>query len=335
MTEQKAVISIKNLKVNFNTYQGVAQVLNNISFDVYEKEVLGLVGETGCGKSVTALSILRLIDYPGEIIDGEIWFHGQDLLTLSRSEMMHIRGNRIAMIFQDPTTYLNPVYTIGNQIGEVIKIHQHIKAKKEIEERIIKVLELVRMPDPEKIIKLYPHELSGGMKQRCMIATALSCNPELLIADEATTNLDVTIQAKVLKLMMDLRSETNASMIIITHDMGVVAETCDRVAVMYAGDIVEESDVFSLFDKPMHPYTIGLLDAIPKLQEDDDKDLTTIVGTVPSLINIGPGCRFHPRCTYSTEKCQAEKPRNILVGPKHFSACHYIDKVRQERYGGG
>jgi oligopeptide/dipeptide ABC transporter ATP-binding protein len=334
MTEQKVILSIRNLKVNFNTYKGVAQVLNNISLDVYEREVLGLVGETGCGKSVTALSILRLIDYPGEIIEGEILFHNQDLLLLSNDEMRRIRGNRIAMIFQDPTTYLNPVYTIGDQIGEAIKIHQSINSKKQIEEGVIKVLKLVRMSDPEKVVKLYPHELSGGMKQRCMIATALSCNPELLIADEATTNLDVTIQAKVLQLMMELKNLTNASMIIITHDMGVVAETCDRVAVMYAGDIVEESDVFSLFDKPMHPYTIGLLEAIPKLHEEIDQELTTITGTVPSLINIGPGCRFHPRCTYSTEKCLIEKPEKMPIGPRHFSACHHLDKVRQNKYDG-
>jgi len=345
MTEQEPLVSIRNLRVNFNTYQGVVKVLNGIDLDIHEREVIGLVGETGCGKSVTSLAILRLIDYPGEIVEGEVWFQGNNLLELSEEEMRDIRGNRIAMIFQDPTTYLNPVFNIGDQIAEAIALHQrHLFVGREAErsspfrrsgfdqavkERVIQVLQLVRMPDPEKVMRQYPHELSGGMKQRCMIAIGLSCNPDLLIADEATTNLDVTIQAKVLDLMVALRAETGASMVMITHDMGVVAETCDRVAVMYAGDIVEEADVISLFDRPSHPYTMGLLEAIPKLHYEEDEELRTIRGTVPNLIDPPPGCRFHPRCLHATEICQQEKPRRTRLGPSHFVACHHVHEIHR------
>lgn len=344
MKDQGTLLSIRDLQVNFNTYQGVVKVLNNIDLDVYEREVLGLVGETGCGKSVTALAVLRLIDYPGEIVAGGIWFQDQNLLELREEQMRDIRGNRIAMIFQDPTTYLNPVFNIGDQIAEAIKLHQKHLAQgvakrsfpfrrngfgQAIRERVINVLELVRMPDPDKVMKQYPHELSGGMKQRCMIAIALSCNPDLLIADEATTNLDVTIQAKVLDLMVELRAETGASMIMITHDMGVVAETCDRVAVMYAGDIVEEADVISLFDRPSHPYTMGLLEAIPNIHSTEIGELKTIRGLVPNLIDPPPGCRFHPRCSYATERCRQEKPRKTKLGPDHFVACHHLHEIHR------
>ncbi len=285
-----------------------------------------------------------MIDYPGEIVEGEIRFENEDLRALSEQEMRDIRGNRIAMIFQDPTTYLNPVFTIGDQIAEAIKLHQrHLGdgasggssrfrrrgIDDAVNQRVVEVLELVRMPDPEKIMKQYPHELSGGMKQRCMIAIALSCNPSLLIADEATTNLDVTIQARVLDLMMELRAQTGASMIMITHDLGVVAETCDRVAVMYAGDIVEEASVMSLFDNPSHPYTMGLLDAIPKLDTPSDQELATIRGTVPNLIDPPPGCRFHPRCSYATEICSQEKPHRAMLGADHYVACHHVDEIRR------
>ena len=343
MSKRNLLLSIKNLKVNFNTYDGVAEVLNGINLNVYQGEILGLVGESGCGKSVTSQAILRLLDYPGEIVDGEILFKGEDLVKLSKSEMQALRGNQISMIFQDPSTFLNPVLTIGNHIAEAIELHQQdwISSqtseasflgkrrayKKAVEERVIEALRRVRMPDPEKIMEQYPHGLSGGMRQRSMIAIALACNPDLLIADEATTNLDVTIQARILRLIINLKSETNASMIMITHDMGVVAETCDRVAVMYAGDVVEQADVFSLFDTPKHPYTIGLLEAIPKIQQDKDTLLQAVPGTVPKLIGIGPGCRFSSRCPYSTDLCEAQKPASVEVAPDHVVACHHLDQI--------
>jgi peptide/nickel transport system ATP-binding protein len=346
MSSRNVLLSVRDLRVNFDTYHGVARVLNGVNFDVYEGEVLGVVGESGCGKSVTSQAILRLLDYPGEVVGGEIWFKGEDLLKLSEAEMRDIRGNLISMIFQDPSTFLNPVLTIGDHIGEAIELHQkewlaaqtaqtalfsrRRAYKKAVKARVIEALRLVRMPDPDKIINQYPHELSGGMRQRCMIAIALACNPVLLIADEATTNLDVTIQARILNLLMELRTETRASMIMITHDMGVVAETCDRVVVMYAGDVVEQADVFSLFDTPKHPYTIGLLEAIPKIYSSNGAMLEAVPGTVPNPIEVGPGCRFSSRCPYVTDICRTAKPDTLQVGPDHFVACHHLDTIHAD-----
>lgn len=314
------LLAIRNLKVYFYTYAGVVKAIEDINVDLYKGETLGLVGETGCGKSVTASSILQLIDPPGRIVEGEIFFKGDNLLAKSEKEMRAIRGGKIAMIFQDPTTYLNPVYTIGNQINEVIKVHQRLDSKEEITRMAIEALKLVRMPDPERVINRYPHELSTGMRQRAMIAMMISCRPELLIADEATTALDVTVQAQILQLLRDLKEELNLSMIFITHNFGVVSRICDRVVVMYAGNIVELGSKFDIFDTPLHPYTKMLLGAIPKV--DSLTSLAPIPGTLPNLIKPPLGCRFHDRCPQRNEKCKLQKPELMEIETGHFVACY-------------
>lgn len=315
------LLQIKNLKTYFYTSDGMVKAVDDVSWEVGPGEVIGLVGESGCGKSVTALSILRLIpDPPGKIIGGEIWFRGRNLLSLSLEEMRKIRGNEISMIFQEPMTSLNPVFTIGSQIAEVLELHQKM-SKKAAMAKAVEMLKLVGIPSPEKRVKEYPHELSGGMKQRAMIAMALSCNPKVLIADEPTTALDVTIQAQILDLMLKLKAELNTAIILITHDLGVIAEMAQKVVVMYAGKVMEQAEVTEIFDHPLNPYTQGLLDSLPKLDTARKQKLNAIPGIVPSLYDLPKGCKFSPRCLYVMEICQQSEPELKEVTPGHTSRC--------------
>ncbi len=319
------IISIKCLKVNFYTHSGIVKAIDGIDLDIYKGETLGLVGESGCGKSVIALSILRLIRWPpGKIDDGSIIFEGKDLLSLSEIEMRGIRGNNISIIFQEPMTSFNPVYTIGDQISEVLMLHQHLN-KNMAWNKSIDMLSIMGIPAPEHVAREYPHELSGGMLQRAMIAMALACQPDVLIADEPTTALDVTIQAQILDLIVELKKKMNSTVLIISHDFGVVAKTCDRVGVMYAGNIVELCRVHSIFYNPKHPYTIGLINSIPKISQKPGERLETIPGTVPNLTDPPPGCRFHPRCYNAIDICRKEKPAIIEIENGHFVACHLYD----------
>ena len=319
MNKENSLLDIRNLKTYFYTYKGVVKALEGVNLRIGANEILGLVGETGCGKTVTGLSILRLIDSPGKIIGGEIVFGGEDLLKLSENEMSErIRGKKISMIFQEPRSSLNPTYTVGSQISEAIRLHQRVD-NREAMRRAVSILKQTGMPDPERIAGEYPHELSGGMAQRAMIAMALSCDPELLIADEPTSSLDVTIEAQILELIKDLISQFRASVLLITHDLGIVAETCDKVAVMYAGNVIEYGDVRDIFKRHKHPYTEGLLNSVPKLKISGE--LYTIEGTVPNLITPPTGCRFHPRCPEARKKCSELKPPNVEVEPGHFVSC--------------
>jgi len=319
----KELLKVKNLETDFSTHQGTAKAVNGISFTINKGETVGIVGESGCGKSVTALSIMRLIpNPPGKIVGGEIYFEGQDLLQLNEKEMRRIRGKKISMIFQEPMTSLDPVFTIGHEIMESIQLHQGLK-KEEAREKAIEALKTVGMPDVEKRIDSYPHELSGGMRQRAMIAMALSCNPALLIADEPTTALDVTIQAQILRLIHELKEEFDASVMLITHDLGVIAEMCDRVAVMYAGHIVETTDIETLFANPLHPYTKGLQKSIPRLDVETER-LDTIQGLVPNLLELPSGCPFHPRCDLRLTKCLQEMPELVEVENHHLVKCHLV-----------
>ena len=309
---QDALLDVRGLKTHFFTEGGVVQAVDGIDLRLNRGETLGIVGESGSGKSVTSLSIMRLISFPGRTVEGTIVFDGTELLDLDEEEMRQIRGNRISMIFQQPTTCLNPVFKVGEQIVEALQIHQGLNTQ-EARKRTVDLLALVGLPDPQRRVNQYPHELSGGQCQRVMIAMALACNPELLIADEPTTALDVTIQAQILDLMRALREKVNTAIILITHDMGVVAEMCDSVAVMYAGQIVEYADVRRLFADPKHPYTEGLLASIPVLGQIE-AELATIPGTVPSLVNPEPGCRFRDRCQYRFDKCDTDVPLFQLDG---------------------
>ncbi|GED32465.1 ABC transporter ATP-binding protein [Brevibacillus centrosporus] len=305
--QQEKILDVRNLQTHFFTDDGVSKAVDGVDFSLNKGETLGLVGESGCGKSITSLSILRLIaSPPGKIVGGEILFKGQDLLKRSEPEMRAIRGNEISMIFQEPMTSLNPVYTVGEQIAEVLRLHQNM-GRKEAWDKAVEMLGLVGIPSPEKRATQEPHELSGGMRQRVMIAMALACRPEILIADEPTTALDVTIQAQILELMKKLQVELGMSIIMITHDLGVVAETCDRVAVMYAGKVVEYTTAKNLFENPRHPYTIGLMNSLPRLDEDVE-ELQAIKGNVPSPFNMPVGCRFAPRCPHATPLCETRLP---------------------------
>ncbi len=323
MSAQKPLLEVKNLKTYFYTEDGVVHAVDGVDFSIFPGEVLGIVGESGCGKSVTSLSIMRLISTPGKIVEGEINFDGKNLVTASEEEMMQVRGNRISMIFQQPQSALNPVFRAGDQISEVLNIHQDF-GKKAGEERAVELLKLVGIPEPERRAEAFPHELSGGMSQRVMIAMALACVPDLLIADEPTTALDVTIQAQILDLMRDMRKQLGSAMMLITHDLGVIAEMANRVVVMYAGEIVEESPVASLFDKPHHPYTQGLIGSIPVLGELRER-LDVIPGSVPNLINLPQGCRFAPRCRARVENnlsiCTDQHPALIEVADGHKVRC--------------
>ena len=377
----KTLIEVKNLKTYFFTEEGVVKAVDGVSFDIFENEILGLVGETGCGKSVTALSILGLVRAPGRIMDGSITLTGLDLVSLSNKEMRSYRGKDITMIFQDPLNSLNPVITVGKQVGEVFLLHQKDRIKKILSERRLvrkekikeknelknklkdeaerltteevneinkiieelqtkikvtlsiggvvkeeaeKIIAEVGIADAKGILKRYPHELSGGMRQRVMISMALSCNPVLLIADEPTTALDVTIQAQILDLMKDLKKKFKTSILMITHDLGIIADLCDRVAVMYSGNIVEYATAVDLFKNPKHPYTQGLIGAIPSVEKRDQK-LKTIRGMVPNLIYPPSGCRFHPRCDFRLEVCDKVKPKFLEISDKYFIACHLHD----------
>ena len=321
----KKLLEVSELKTHFFTDDGVVKAVDGVSFSIKEGETFGLVGESGCGKSVTALSIIRLIpDPPGKIIDGKVYLEGEDLVKKSEREMQKIRGNKISMIFQEPMTSLDPVFTIGSELMEVIQLHQGLD-KEEARKKAIEMLRVVGIPEPEKRMKEYPHQLSGGMRQRAMIAMALSCNPQLLIADEPTTALDVTIQAQILRLMDQLKEDFSAAVLLITHDLGVIAETCKNVAVMYAGKIVEYGSVEDIFENPLHPYTAGLNKAIPRLDIDTER-LQIIEGNVPNLIDLPPGCKFYPRCPYAMDICAKEEPPLKKREGNHLTRC-YLEEL--------
>lgn len=322
------VLEVKDLVVEFKTERGTIKAVNGVNFDVFKGKTVGIVGESGSGKSVSALAIMGLIpNPPGRVANGQILFKGKSLIDMNPAEIRKIRGNKIAMIFQEPMTSLNPVFTIGNQITEVVELHQPHLSKKEREQKAVEMLRLVGIPSPEKRVKEYPHQLSGGMRQRVMIAIALSCEPDILIADEPTTALDVTIQAQILELMKKLQKELGMGIILITHDLGVVAETCDTVAVMYCGQIVETADVKTLFNHPRHPYTKGLMDSIPSFDSTmgHKKDrLKTIEGMVPSLFNLPSGCNFQDRCENVTDECRGsrgEPELREMEMANHRAAC--------------
>ncbi len=327
------ILEIRELETHFFSSRGVAKAVDKVSYSLKRGEILGVVGESGCGKSVTALSVLRLIKPPGgKIVGGEILLDGVDLLKLPEREMRKVRGNRISMIFQEPMTSLNPLFTVGDQIMEPLMQHRGL-SKKEAKEEAVRMLAAVGIPSPEKRVNDYPNSMSGGMRQRVMIAMALSCNPEVLIADEPTTALDVTIQAQILELMKKMRDELGTAIIMITHDLGVVAEMCDRTAVMYCGSAVEEGPVHEVFKAPSHPYTRGLMMSIPKLTEESDR-LYNIKGSVPSLFHLPEGCRFADRCEFCTEKCKKEIPPVEYVGPNHTVKCHHwrtLERFSDER----
>lgn len=313
------LLDIKNLKTYYFTAEGVVKAVDGVSLKMARAEALGVVGESGCGKSTVAASIMRLVRPPGKIVGGEICFGGENLLEKSEGYMRKVRGAKIAMIFQNPLTSMNPVYTVGSQIAEAIRLHQDVQ-KHEVMEKVVEMLDKVGIPDPARRAKDHPHEYSGGMCQRAMIAMALSCNPKLLIADEPTTNLDVTIQAQILDLVRVLRKELGTSTLLIGHDFGVISELCDRIAVMYAGKVVEYADLTAIFKEPKHPYTQTLLKSIPRL-DIETKRLHIIPGDVPQLINPPPGCRFQPRCEYAKEVCTKREPPRIEIGQGHEVAC--------------
>ena len=319
----RKLLSVRNLKTSFFTHVGEVKAVRGISFDVNEGEVLGIVGESGSGKSVTSLSIMGLLQYPGRVVDGEILLNGEDILTYSKNQMRRVRGKEIAMIFQDPMTSLNPVYTIGNQIMEMILEHEKM-TKREARARAIEMLKLVGIPAAEKRIDSYPHEFSGGMRQRVMIALALSCNPKLLIADEPTTALDVTIQAQILSLIKSLNKQFGMTTMLITHDLGVVATVCDKVAVMYGGLIMEYGTADEIFYHPRHPYTMGLLGSIPHVDGGEKRSLIPIDGTPPDLINPPKGCPFSTRCKYCMNVCTREQPP-YFAEDKHRTMCWMLD----------
>lgn len=329
--QKEKILKVNNLKTQFFTEAGIVRAVDGIDFDVRRGEVVGLVGESGCGKSVTSLSIIGLVSQPGRIVEGEILFDNEDITRLSESRMMQIRGNRISMIFQQPQSCLNPVFRVGDQLMEVLFIHQDIN-KEQGKRRAVELLGMVGIPEPESRMDSYPHEMSGGMAQRVMIAMALACMPELLIADEPTTALDVTIQAQILDLMRNLRSQIDTAIILITHDLGVVAEMCDRVNVMYAGRIVEQADVKTLFHSPKHPYTAALIGSTPVLGQVE-RELVTIPGSVPNLIDLPQGCKFAPRCAarvaHNLEICTEKEPEIKMIAPEHWVRCWLHEEEAQ------
>ena len=319
--EKKNLLEIRDLTVEYHTNGGVVHAVNGLNLEVAPKETLGFVGETGAGKTTTALSILNLLPHPqGKVISGSIKYNGEEILNKSNKEMTNIRGKKISMIFQDPMTSLNPVMTVGDQIAEGIRLHEHL-SKADAHKKALEMLKTVGIR-PERAGD-YPHQFSGGMKQRVVIAIALACNPELLIADEPTTALDVTIQAQMLELMKGLKDQYNTSMIMITHDLGIVAEICDKVAIMYAGNVVEYGDKVDIFtpEKPHHPYTVGLFDSIPDIYNEQE-ELKIIKGLTPDPTNLPSGCTFHPRCPYACEACQNQEPKHLEVEPGHTISCH-------------
>jgi len=325
------LVQVRDLKTYFKTEAGIVKAVNGVDFDIQTGEVLGLVGESGSGKSVTALSILRLIpDPPGKIAGGSILYKGRDLLKLSWDEIRQIRGKEISMIFQEPMTSLNPVFTIGRQVMEVILEHEHV-SKKEAFDRSVEMLDVVGIPDPASRMNDYPHQYSGGMRQRVMIAMALACNPSLLIADEPTTALDVTIQAQILELMLKIKDQRkDAAILLITHNLAVVAETCHRVMVMYGGKIQEIAPVKELFKNPQHPYTRGLLASLPTVDGDRQRRLRTIPGNVPSILDLPVGCKFVTRCTEKLQKCESIEPELIETSPGHWVRCHLVNQTADD-----
>ena len=323
---QKEILRIEKLKTYFDTWAGIVKAVDGVSLDVREGETLGLVGESGSGKSVTALSILGIVPRPGKIMDGRIIYKGQNLLEKTENELQQIRGKEIGYIFQDPATSLNPVFSVADQLIEVIRRHQNV-TKKEALEKAIELFRLVEIPDPEIKIWNFPHQLSGGMKQRMAVARALSCQPSLLLADEPTTNLDVTIQAQILQLMKNLKDTLGMSMILITHDMGVVAGVADRITVLYAGRVCETADAKTIFYRPRHPYTKALLTAVPSLVLKKEK-LEVIPGSIPNLIEPPSGCRFHPRCEYAQDKCAKKLPPLVEIEPEHHVACIRASEIK-------
>ncbi len=325
MTEN--LLEVNNLKTYFFTRGGVVKAVDDVSFTIKPGETLGLVGESGCGKSVTALSVMRLVaNPPGKIVGGEINFNGENIMEKNQNEMTDLRGSKISMIFQDPMTSLNPVFTVGYQIAETVKRHRKELNKDQSWKRAIEMLDLVRIPDAKRRVKNYPHEFSGGMRQRVMIAIALACNPKLLIADEPTTALDVTIQAQILELMKGLTKEFDTAMMLITHDLGVVAGTCQHVNVMYAGHVVESAPVKQVYETPAHPYTVGLLHSIPRLDDQRGIKLTPIGGQPPDLLNPPTGCPYAPRCPKVQSRCRQERPELMPVGRgEQLAACFYPD----------
>jgi peptide/nickel transport system ATP-binding protein len=316
-----AILEVKNLKTKFKTDYGTVSVVDGVDFSIKPGETLGVVGESGCGKSVTSLSVMRLLPSNASN-EGSITFQGKELISLPEKQMQQVRGNDIAMIFQEPMTSLNPLHTVGRQIEEAVILHMNI-SKQDAKERAIKMLNAVGMPRAQEIYGEYPHQLSGGMRQRVMIAMAMACDPKLIIADEPTTALDVTIQAQILDLMRDLKDKTGTSIMLITHDLGVVAEMCDRVIVMYAGQVVEETDVETLFENPKHPYTIGLIDSIPSF-EDEKEYLNTIPGSVPLPYEMPKGCRFAPRCSWAKEICHQQAPELMEIESQHKCRCWLV-----------
>ncbi len=332
-SNNESLLSVNDFEVSFFTYAGEVKAVRGISYDLKHGEVMGIVGESGSGKSVSSYGLMGIIPDPGKIIGGSIVFDGKEITTMSKKEMSTIRGKDVSMIFQDPMTSLNPVFTVGNQIDESLKKHTDLNIKQR-KERIIELFTLVGINQPEKRMNQYPHEFSGGMRQRVMIAMALACNPKLLIADEPTTALDVTIQAQIIELMKDLKDKINMSIIFITHDLGVVADICDKVAVMYAGNIVERGSIDDIFYNPKHPYTWGLLKSIPKLNVDEHERLVPIEGTPVDLINPPEGCAFAPRCEHAMKICLTKKPPFCNVGEGHNSLCWLSVKEEFEKESG-
>jgi peptide/nickel transport system ATP-binding protein/oligopeptide transport system ATP-binding protein len=329
MSERNSkLLEVRDLKTNFYTELGVVKAVDGVDFELYPGETLGIVGESGCGKSVTSLSIMKLVPQPlGKIVSGSILFNGADLAKFTNDEMKKVRGNDISMIFQEPMTSLNPVYMVGDQIAETIILHKRV-SKKEALDQALRMIRKVGIPEPKQRIREYPHQLSGGMRQRVMIAMALSCDPKLLIADEPTTALDVTIQAQILKLMRNLKDRLGMAIMLITHDLGVIAEMAERVVVMYAGKIVEYSDVKPLFSDPMHPYTWGLLNSITRMDVETD-ELAAIPGIVPNPLNFPSGCKYHTRCPLQTEECQVKEPPIFEVASRHFTRCWHHEELQK------
>jgi oligopeptide/dipeptide ABC transporter ATP-binding protein len=321
------LLEVKDLKTYFYTFEGVVKAVDGVSYEVEEGETLGLVGESGCGKSVSALSLMRLIpDPPGKIVNGELLFEGEDILKIDMDDMRRIRGAKMAMVFQEPMTSLNPVLTIERQLGETLQLHKGMD-KAQARAESANLLERVGIPDPERRVRQYPHQFSGGMRQRVMIAMALSCNPRLIIADEPTTALDVTIQSQILELMKALTTEFGVALVIITHNLGVVARYADRMNIMYAGKIIERGGAKEVYANPRHPYTIGLLKSVPRLDLPRRAKLEPIEGQPPDLVNLPPGCAFRTRCRWAVDKCATEEPPLMLVGEGHWTACWEYDKL--------
>ncbi len=324
--DSKPVLQVKDLKVQFATRHGLIKAVDGVTFDLHRGESLGIVGESGSGKSMTSLAVMRLVPPPnGRIVAGEIFLNGENLLKKSNSEMRDIRGGKIAMIFQDPMSSLNPAFTIGNQVGEAVALHQHLRGN-ELRKKVINALSLVKIPAPETRVKSFPHQMSGGMRQRVVGAIALSCEPEVLIADEPTTSLDVTVQAQYLRLLKEIQEEKQVAIILITHDLGIVARLCHRVAVMYAGRIVEIGSTEQIFDKPSHPYTIALLRSTPKLEGVSRLD--SIEGEPPDPSNLPDGCRFAPRCKWAKDKCREAYPPRVQISDGHWADCWFAGDLK-------